>query len=164
MAGILPIAEKDGKLFFLLSRETINTTEWKGRGKWSDFGGKREKGETLKTTALREGFEETMGILGSIKDLNKKLNEDLVKKYRKNNYTTYVFKIKYEKNLPKKFRRKYINILKTKKHLITEPNGLYEKDMIKWVPVCNIENILPKMRIWYKSILITISKDLIQMV
>ena len=65
--GILPIAFKNGKIYFLFGRETIDI--WKDSGLWSDFGGGKEKNETYKETAIREGWEETDGVLGNLKTI-----------------------------------------------------------------------------------------------
>ena len=46
MAGILPLAYYNDKIYFLLGRETVDV-DHKAKGKWSDFGGSIEKGETL---------------------------------------------------------------------------------------------------------------------
>jgi hypothetical protein len=56
MAGILPhIADKNGGIYFLFGRERIkNNSVCSDHGLWSDFGGLREKGETLKACAIRE--------------------------------------------------------------------------------------------------------------
>lgn len=62
-AGILPMAQDArGEWRFLLGREAAD-------GLWAPFGGLRERGESLLQTALREGYEETMGLLGSREEL-----------------------------------------------------------------------------------------------
>ena len=74
MAGILPMAIKDKNVFFLFGRETVDNV-FRDSGKWSDFGGGIEKGEKLEDVAIREGWEETSGILGNqqkVKDLVEK--------------------------------------------------------------------------------------------
>jgi len=43
--GILPVSIHKGKLYFLFSREYINSK--KDGGLWSDFGGSKEKNETF---------------------------------------------------------------------------------------------------------------------
>ena len=69
-AGILPITinPDNNNIYFLLSREQINSDT--DPGLWSDFGGTREKGETKLDTAIREGWEESNGFLGTKKILN----------------------------------------------------------------------------------------------
>ena len=80
-SGILPIVIKDGDLYFLFSRESMyrNKTE-----DWRDFGGTPEKKETTKETAIREGWEESMGFLGDKKNI-----KQLIK-----NHTVYISKKK----------------------------------------------------------------------
>ncbi len=58
--GILPVAFHKGKIYFLFSREYSKSKT--KRGLWSDFGGSKEKGETLLETAIREGFEENKKV------------------------------------------------------------------------------------------------------
>ena len=63
-AGILPVAIINGKIYFLFSRE--QNSENNDYNQWSDFGGRKEKNETYKETAIREGWEESDGFLGGI--------------------------------------------------------------------------------------------------
>ena len=156
MAGILPLAYHNNNLYFLLGRETVNV-EHKAKGKWSDFGGAIEKGETLKETAIREGFEETGGLFGNMKDIEYLIDHSLIKKFRVNHYTTFIIQVPYIKSLPKIHREKYLDVLKNKKHLITKHNGLYEKDMIKWVKLENL-NKVENVRHWYRSVLNVVYK------
>jgi hypothetical protein len=158
MAGILPVAYHNKKVYFLLSRETVDV-KFKDAGKWSDFGGKREKGEDLKTTAIREGFEESDGIFGNQKDIEYLINNSLIKKLRVNHYTTHIIQVPYVKDLPQVFRKNYLNVLKTNKKKVLESNGLYEKDMLRWVELKNLRNFIPKMRNWYKAVIKVVIKE-----
>lgn len=158
MAGILPVAYHNKKVYFLLSRETVDV-KFKDSGKWSDFGGKREKGEDLKTTAIREGFEESDGIFGNQKDIEYLINNSLIKKLRVNHYTTHIIQVPYVKDLPQVFRKNYLNVLKTNKKKVLESNGLYEKDMLRWVELKNLRNFIPKMRNWYKAVIKVVIKE-----
>ena len=151
MAGILPIAYHNDKIHFLFSRESIDI-KYRDRGKWSDFGGSREKGETLKDTAIREGFEETDGIFGEEKDIKYLIENSLIKKFRVNHYTTYVILVPYEKDLPKIFRKNYLDVFNKNNNLVMEHNGLYEKDMLRWVEMKDYKKFIPKMRPWYKAV------------
>ena len=74
-AGILPITFYKGKIYFLFGREALGI--WKNSGLWSDFGGAKDGKETYKETAIREGWEESDGVLG-----NKSIIGDLIE----NNY------------------------------------------------------------------------------
>ena len=158
MAGILTVAYHNKKVYFLLSRETVDV-KFKDSGKWSDFGGKREKGEDLKTTAIREGFEESDGIFGNQKDIEYLINNSLIKKLRVNHYTTHIIQVPYVKDLPQVFRKNYLNVLKTNKKKVLESNGLYEKDMLRWVELKNLRNFIPKMRNWYKAVIKVVIKE-----
>ena len=68
-AGILPVTVHKNKIYFLYGRESVDTSSKYEKGKWSDFGGGREKGESARKTAEREGWEETAGILGNKQDI-----------------------------------------------------------------------------------------------
>lgn len=72
-AGVLPYAlGPDGKVYVLLGRQCISTIP--SSGLWKGFGGKRDPGEILVTTAFREAKEESRAVLGEnnpIYDLNK---------------------------------------------------------------------------------------------
>lgn len=62
-AGVLPYSVgPDGKVYVLLGRQNINTIP--SSGMWKGFGGKRDPGETLVITALREAKEESRAVLG----------------------------------------------------------------------------------------------------
>ena len=67
--GILPVAYHNGKVKFLFSREAMYTDD--DPGKWSDFGGGKEGRETPYQTAVREGWEESAGFLGTKQDIRK---------------------------------------------------------------------------------------------
>ena len=151
MAGILPIAFHDGKIYFLYGRET---KDYKGRdsGKWSDFGGAREKNESLKTTAIREGFEETSGLFGDENSIKHLVNKKTIVKLTINNFTTYIVEVPYDKDIPDKYDKMYKNIKKNKYYLIEEHNGLWEKDKMKWVEFKNLKHFRNVCRPWYKYV------------
>ena len=67
--GILPVAFINNHPYFLFSREALIAKE--DPGKWSDFGGSKEGKESYRETAIREGWEESNGFLGTktIEDL-----------------------------------------------------------------------------------------------
>ena len=69
--GILPVARHNGEIYLLFSRERLIHSKDRDRGKWSDFGGSKEGNETQYRTAVREGVEESSGILGDKKDVRK---------------------------------------------------------------------------------------------
>ena len=152
--GVLPVAFYKGKLYFLFSREYINSKD--DGGLWSDFGGAKDNNETYFETALREGHEESDKIIGSkenIKDLMKNSLQEITV----NGYRTYIVLIKYDRNLPKKFRSKFLNIKKNKPHLLCK-KGLYEKDMLKWYSYQDIKKNFDTFRPFYKNIVRVILK------
>ena len=148
--GILPVAIHKGTVLFLFSREWIKAQE--DPGKWSDFGGSKEKKESYKDTAIREGWEESSGILGSKKTIENLIKYKTLKYITTRGYRTYVVLIDYDKMLPKKFRTKFLNILETKPRLVTKHDGLYEKDMLQWVPFEDLKENLNMFRPWYKNV------------
>ena len=148
-AGVLPISFHKGKIYFLFSREWINSKE--DGGLWSDFGGSKDNNETFRETAIRECKEESNKILGS-KQRIKNLVDNSIKSIRLNGYKTYLVLIDFDINLPKKFRNDFLNIKKNSPELIKKNNGLYEKDMIKWMSYNDLKNNPNIMfRKWYKK-------------
>ena len=152
--GVLPVAIHKGKLYFLFSREYINSKD--DGGLWSDFGGSKDNDETYFETALREGYEESDKIIGSKNNI-KKLMKNSLQQITINGYRTYVVLINYDKDLPKKFRNKFLYIKENKPHLLCR-KGLYEKDMIKWYSYQDIKKNFDKFRPFYKNIVRTILK------
>lgn len=150
--GILPVAIHKGNLYFLFSREYINSKD--DGGLWSDFGGSKEKNETFFQTALREGYEESDKIIGS-KNTIKNLMKNSLQEITINGYRTYVVLIDYNKGLPKKFRNRFLNVKENKPHLLCK-KGLYEKDMIKWYSYNDIKKNFNGFRPFYKNIVRTI--------
>ena len=99
--GILPVSFYKGNMYFLFSRETMDAR--KDPGKWSDFGGSRDKNETPWQTAVREGWEESAGFLGNKKDIIHLMRYHKIKKITMGKYTTYMVHIPYNPKLPEAF-------------------------------------------------------------
>jgi len=150
--GILPYTIHDGQILFLLSRESIDY-KWKESGLWSDFGGKKEKNETYKQAAIREGFEESNGILGNINDLETLVNNNSPFHITKNKHRVYVVYIKYDKQLPRKFRNNYLKIRNYNPDEFKNNRHLYEKDMIKWMNIQDIHSNMKMFRYYYKYVI-----------
>jgi len=145
--GILPVAFYKGKIYFLFSREQINSTQ--DAGLWSDFGGARDNDESFFETSSREAYEESGGFLGSRKTIEKLIENKTLFTITKRKHRTYIVLIDYDRTLPKRFRNKFIKIKNTKPHLIEKHNGLYEKDMLRWMSYNEVKNF-PYFRKWYK--------------
>ena len=86
-AGILPVALHNDKLYLLFSREFKKRN---GKEDWRDFGGTPENNETSMETAVREGWEESMGFLGSKKDIKNLINNKLIDKLLRENIRIFI--------------------------------------------------------------------------
>ena len=132
-AGILPVALYRGTLFLLLGQERNDNL-------WSDFGGGSHKGEKPFKTGIREGTEELNGFFGTEEELEEEVNNNMVLSICYDKYTTYIFRTKYTKDLPKYFSNNNKLIEKHASNIInTKDNrrviGLYEKKFIGWFPI-----------------------------
>ena len=88
-AGILPIAFYKGKIYFLFSREELNADS--DPGLWSDFGGAKDNNESFFETAVREGYEETGGFLGSKKGIENLIQNKTLFSITKKNIELILF-------------------------------------------------------------------------
>ena len=148
-AGILPLASYKGKLYFLFSRETKDI-DYKDSGLWSDFGGGSNKGENFFDTAVREGWEESMGIMGTQKDIKYILNNYTIDTIEINGYKTYLVMMQYNKDIIKRFDDSYKKAVKDNRDKIGK-DGLYEKDKIKWIGVGDLRKNIKMFRPFYKK-------------
>ncbi len=91
-AGILPYTIKDNNLIFLIGLDASR----KNIGGWTDFGGTQEGNESDLETAIREGSEETIGV---IKDLKQRTKTSWDKGYvfKKKGYCGIVVHVPYIK-------------------------------------------------------------------
>lgn len=155
MAGILPyIQDKKGGIYFLFGRERINNNPGcADHGLWSDFGGSRDKGETLKSCAIREGTEELCGFLSK-----SFIKESISSSISIDTYTTYLVYLNYDKHhtLPDYLNANYEFMSKHPqiKPLIKDPNnGLYEKDKFAWFSLKDIREKREQFRPFYREVL-----------
>ena len=133
-AGILPVALYRGTLYLLLGQERYNNL-------WSDFGGSSYKNEKPFKTAVREGTEELNGLFGTEEELEEDINSNMILSISYDKYTTYVFHIKYNKDLIKYFINNNKFIEKKAPQIIKDKNnGLYEKNKIEWFPLSKFRN------------------------
>jgi hypothetical protein len=146
-AGILPIAFHNGQVYFLLSRECIGSSG--DGGKYSDFGGSTEHGESYFQTAVREAHEESDGVLGSPSKIRSLIQHRLLDTITINRYRTYVTEMPYSQTLPSTFRKRFLIIKKQHPEKIAT-DGFYEKDKLKWVDQRNLHKFLPHVRPWFK--------------
>lgn len=147
-AGILPISFHNDNLYLLFSREYIDRD---GRPDWRDFGGTPENNETDIQTAVREGWEESSGFLGTKKDIAKLIKNNLVSKVSNKGYTVYIVLIEYDDKLPGKFRKHFLEMLHKDKSKICK-KGFYEKSELKWIKVSELKKNMHLFTKWYKHI------------
>jgi 8-oxo-dGTP pyrophosphatase MutT (NUDIX family) len=164
MAGILLHTRDDnGTHYFLFARERINNNPaCSDRGLWSDFGGSRDKGETLKNCAIREGCEELCGFLS--KSL---IRESIFGQRSIKTYTTFFVHLDYDKHwsLPDYLNAHYEFMAKHSqiKPLIKDPyNGLYEKDQFAWFSLDDMREKREEFRQFYREMLDLIIEEFSQ--
>jgi len=157
MAGILPFCynPKDNKLYYLLSRESH--THPKAAKQFSDFGGSKERNESKISTAAREGYEETHGMLGAektIKNHISKLPPSMVLKTKYNTYSTFLYQIKYNEEIALIMNRLYHFMKKNLPDVVDEQNGYFEKDHHILVTLEEIKSTFyAKLRPFYRQII-----------
>ena len=105
--GALPVAynKKNKKVYLLFGKE--NEYLNKDSPGWSDFGGGEKPGESALDTALREGCEELNGFFGCEGDIKRLVKDNLVTSLNHERYTTFLFQIDYDENLPVYFNNNY---------------------------------------------------------
>lgn len=133
-AGILPVALYRGTLYLLLGQERHNSL-------WSDFGGSSHKRETPFKTAIREGTEELNGFLGTEEEMEEEIKNNMVLSINYDRYTTYIYRCRYNKDLPKYFTNNNKFIEKQGPEIVdNKTNGLYEKKTIGWFPISKFKS------------------------
>tara|TARA_Y100001958_G_C21187603_1_gene516345 strand:+ start:452 stop:931 length:480 start_codon:yes stop_codon:yes gene_type:complete len=154
MAGILPTAKFKGKRYYLIGRES-KKIKFKDSGLYADFGGRLEKNESRLNAAIREGFEETIGILGNKNKIRYLIKNKLYKKITLKKSVTYVINIKFDKDLPKKFENKYKTLYKflkdSPKDIQIKFKPFLEKDKVVWMTKEDIIKHKKKMRSFFIS-------------
>lgn len=118
-----------GAIFYTkINNETYFLLGIDYKNRITDFGGKRESGETCKQCSIRESYEETSGVLGNINKI-KKLFITSTKKIYFNTYLCYFVPIKYNK--------KIINIYLNKKKYFENHkikiSGFFELESMIWI-------------------------------
>ena len=136
--GILPVALKNNKLYFLFGLEN----ELDDTPGWADFGGGHEKHESMFDTAAREGCEELNGFLGCENDIKLQMIQNKILHLKYKTYTSHLFKIDYDDNLPLYYNNNYEFFIKYLPKVKNAPhNGLLEKMQIKWFSMDDIKQL-----------------------
>lgn len=157
--GILPVSFYKGEFYVLFGRER-RIPKAKDSCMWSDFGGASEENESRIETACREGYEELNGCLGDVHELKKRISDDLLIKIDINNstYTTFLIRVDYDIKIEDSFKDIYDYVLNNNQKLLYEHNGLYEKDLAKWVKVKDLMKFKKKIRKFYRPMIKKIVK------
>jgi 8-oxo-dGTP pyrophosphatase MutT (NUDIX family) len=154
--GILPVAIKNDKVYFLFGKEN----ELDDTPGWADFGGGHEAGETHFDTALREGSEEINGFLGSAEQLRKRVKKNKITTIKFKEYTTYVFKMDFDENLPTYYKNNYEFFSRYLPHVKHKTdNGLLEKEKIRWFSYDELKKEKKSFRSFYQNIVDLIIKE-----
>lgn len=143
-AGILPFAVHNNQIFLLLGKES-------GSGGWSDFGGGREKNESLLETAIREGTEELNGFLGTETEMRHLVKENTVSVFETKTpvYRSYLVKIPFNSELPKYFKGNFKLMNRRLKNEVGKHNGLFEKSEVKWFTLKELKHLRMRKYFYY---------------
>ena len=154
--GLLPVAIKNNKVYFLFGKEN----ELDDTPGWADFGGGHEQGETYFDTALREGSEEINGFLGSAEQLRKRVKKNKIATIKFKTYSTYIFKMDFDENLPTYYKNNYEFFSRYLPHVKhKKDNGLLEKAKIKWFSYEELKTEKKGFRSFYQNIVDLIIKE-----
>ena len=151
--GALPVAynKKNKKVYLLFGKE--NEYLNKDSPGWSDFGGGEEPGESALDTALREGCEELNGFFGCEGDIKRLVKDNLVTSLNHERYTTFLFQIDYDENLPVYFNNNYKFLKSHVNNLVRHStNGLFEKSDIKWMTFDDLRKERGTFRSYYRNV------------
>ena len=131
--GVLPYAWSHGQILLLLGREKY-VKNWSGSRRWSPFGGGVDPGETPTRAALREGYEETMGMFGTPAELARRVDR---KAWKHRGGVTLLLPVEHDINVPRYFRNVYKYARRCRGGRC--PEGWYEKTHVRWVPLARAE-------------------------
>ena len=151
--GALPVAynKKNKKVYLLFGKE--NEYLNKDSPGWSDFGGGEKPGESALDTALREGCEELNGFFGCEGDIKRLVKDNLVTSLNHERYTTFLFQIDYDENLPVYFNNNYKFLKSHVNNLVRHStNGLFEKSDIKWMTFDDLRKERGAFRSYYRNV------------
>jgi len=143
--------KRNKKVYLLFGKE--NEYLNKDSPGWSDFGGGEKSGESALDTALREGCEELNGFFGCEGDIKRLVKENLVISLNHERYTTFLFQIDYDENLPIYFNNNYKFLKNHVNDLVRHStNGLFEKSNIKWMTFDDMRKERNTFRSYYRNV------------
>jgi hypothetical protein len=102
---------------------------------------------------LREGCEELNGFFGCEGEIKRLIKENLVTSLNHDRYTTFLFEIEYDENLPYYFNNNYKFLKGHVNKLVRHAtNGLFEKSVIKWMTFDDLRNERSSFRSYYRNV------------
>lgn len=163
--SILPVCIHNGELLFLFGKEVSVENKIQG---YSDFGGGRKKDESTFDGAIREGCEELTGFYGNEQQLREKIAKaggtyDV--KYdlsETNKYFVHIFLTEYDKNLPTYFENNHKYLYEKMDNDLLKKTKMFEKIELKWFTVSMMRKQTNTFRVFYRSILKLLLKELPQ--
>ena len=147
-SSVLPACFHKGKLYFLFGKEN-SLADTPG---WSDFGGGVEKGETIYSTAMREGGEELTGFLGNIEQLIKN-NGGVYKMQYGSGYHLHLFHLDYSDELVNLYNNNHKFLWKRMNQRYLTNTKLFEKIEIKWFSMEEMKQRKNEFRSFYKNVI-----------
>ena len=109
------------------------------------------KNESYKQAAIREGREESSGLLGNKQNINYLIENKTTDTITINGHRSYIVVIYYDEELPKKFRENFIKVKEKFPDRINK-KWFYEKDKLLWIESTKLEENMNKFRPWYRII------------
>jgi len=148
-AGVLPYAMLHGKPMFLFGKEQ-SSNDTPG---WADFGGGAEGNETNRTIALREWYEETSGIHGTLAEYRRIFDRGFVRTFTNTSkqYTVFLVRIPYDPSLTEHYNR--MSDFFERSALDTRATkGLFEKARMEWFSVMDMQRRKGQFRSYYREL------------
>jgi len=148
-AGILPIAKKNNQIYFLFGKEN----KYNDTPGWADFGGGIEPHENIFNAAVREGWEESTGFLGSPQEIKKKIIKNKKICLDIPDYKTFLLPMEYDEKLVEYFNKCQNCIQKKLSKEIITKTFIFEKQEIKWFSYEELEKKIHLFRPFYQEII-----------
>ena len=156
-SSVLPACFHKGKLYFLFGKEN-SLADTPG---WSDFGGGVEKGESIYSTAMREGGEELTGFLGNMEELIKK-NGGVYKMQcdsssdsssGNSSYHVHLFNLDHSDELVNLYNNNHKFLWKRMNQRYLTNTKLFEKIEIRWFSMEEMKQRKNEFRNFYKNVI-----------
>jgi 8-oxo-dGTP pyrophosphatase MutT (NUDIX family) len=157
-SSILPATVYKNKVYFLFGKE--NPMEDSAKG-FSDFGGGVEKGESIYSTALREGGEELSGFLGDGKQIQKHIKKHggVHKLVLNDSYHVHIMYLPYDGNLPKYYNQNHRFLWDRMNRKWLNKTKLFEKIEIDWFSYADLKKRRKEFRGFYQEFLDVLTED-----